>query len=299
MKHLKSSAATTLALLAAITAASVVVFIAGCGGSGSSSSNTTQPPPSNLGPARIEAIVLVSTANLKNPTEFTPAQLLDPTNQAVKKDLLNPTVFGFQDTQNFQTNEDYVFQLAAYGTPSSGNPYGRVILPATFSSSDTIGQFGTLAANSGVFLAAGSATTTPLSVYATYGGQDYSGTYSIKPRQGRVIGSIIVQGARQAVPGIGLNFYDANGNLTDSITTAVDGTFRASMPIASVSMTLDPHTIPLSMYGLFEFVGQIYTAGDPGCRAILPTLTVGTQLLPTLLTIPTTVKPIPATTGCG
>jgi len=294
MKHVQSFSAAVLALI-----------LVGCGGSSNNSGTST--PVGNTSTVRIEAIVQVQSTNIKdyatNPTRFTAAQLLDPTNQTLKGDLIDPTVFGFQDMTNFQIGEDYVFQLASYD--SSGN---RTVLPAQFSSSDALGLSGNLAGNSGTFQASNNATSAPVSIYANYNGKSYSGLFQTHTRQARLDGNVTTA-AGNPVPGADVLFYDQNGLLVGSVFSAADGTFRASIPIGAQTFTIDPHFLTTGFYGVFQYVPSTttvtYAAGDADCRAPLPQpLSVGTQPLPggtpfTITLVPVVKgKPAPGTTGC-
>lgn len=291
MKHVQSFAAAFLALI-----------IIGCGGSSSSSTTgTATSGTSNLSNPRIEAIVRVETTNLMHPTEWTDAQLEDPLNLSVKADLINPTVFGFQDPTNFQAGERYFFQLAAY-TPSGG----RVILPATFQSLDLSGTYGNLGTNSGAFDASNNATTTAQTILATYNGLTFQAAYDVKQREARVLGQVELQTSNAPEPGATLDFYDVDGRLVGTVTSSVDGTFRASIPIAATTFTIDPHTLntaannPTPVYNVFAFGGPIFGAGDPECTAPLPGLSIGTiSLSSPIFVVPSTAGVSqPATSGC-
>jgi len=294
MKHVQSFSAAVLALI-----------LVGCGGSSNNSGTST--PIGNTSSIRIEAIVQVQSTNIKdyatNPTRFTAAQLLDPTNQTLKGDLIDPTVFGFQDMTNFQIGEDYVFQLASYD--SSGK---RTVLPALFTTSDSLGISGNLAGNSGTFQASNSATSAPVSIYADYNGKSYSGLFQTHPRQARLEGNVTTPGGTP-VASADVLFYDQNGLLVGNVYSATDGSFRASIPIAAQTFTVDPHSLTTALYGVFQYVPNTttvtYAAGDADCRAPLPLpLTVGTQPLaggtPFTVTLVPVVKgkPAPGTTGC-
>jgi len=282
MKQVQSYMAVFLALM-----------VLGCGGSGGSGAAPVLT--SNLSTPAIEAIVRVERNNLMHPNSWTDAQLLDPTNQALKADLIVSTVFGFQDPTDFQTGEEYVFQLAAY--TSTGT---RVVLPATFQTQDLSFTYGNLGSNSGVFTASDQTTTTDQVIQASYNGITYSAKYDIRQRQARLLGQALYGTTNTPVAGSVLDFYDPNGAVVGTVTTASDGTFRASVPQNSAAFSIDPHTLPTTAYGVFSIDGLVYAAGSPDCRAPLPGLVVGTQSFdqPVYLTTAVAGQAAPATSGC-
>lgn len=251
-------------------AALVALIIIGCGGSGSSGSSTTSTDGSTTGLStpRIEAIVRVERTNLAHPEQWSDDQLLDPTNNALKADLLDSTVFGFQDPSNFQVNERYFFQLASYRADGT-----RVILPASFQSLDVNSTYGNLASNSGAF-DVGSLTTTNdnaptghQTVLAYYNGATFSTTYDVKERQLRFIG-VVKRLNGLPVDGAVLQFY-YNASYTGQVKTAHDGTFRGSVQANSNSFTIDPHSLAADLYPVFTYGTATYNAGSPDCRATI------------------------------
>jgi len=283
MKHVQSFAVAFTALV-----------IVGCGGSGTNH-NTTVVPTGDLSTPRVEAIVRVERTNIKHPNNWTDDQLLDPTNLALQADLIDPTVFGYQDPTNFQTGERFIFQLAAYHADGT-----RVILPATFSTLDLSGTYGNLGTNSGAFDASLKATSSDQTMLAVYNGNTYQAIYDVKERQARVIGKVQLQTTNAPVAGVVVDFYDQNNFLSSKVTTAPDGTFRASAPIASVKFSVDPHSLSTSIYNVFVFGGPTYAAGNPDCEAPLPALVVGTNpALGTIDLVPAVAgQPQPTTDGC-
>lgn len=242
MKHLTLLAAGIMALL-----------VAGCAGNGHDSTTT---PGVTTGTPRIEAVVLVERTNLKNPSMYSDEELRDP--QVVNPtDLIVPTVYGVQDTSNFQARESYVFQLVGY--TSAGK---RVILPASFSSADTLFTHGVVG-DSGLYFASDVPTGEPVGVTATYDGHAYFTTYSLKERQVRYIGKVTLGG--KAYEGAKITFLDDSGLPTGSTTSGYDGSFRASLPLRTTQFTVDPHSIPTGYTG-FTFDGGSYIAGDPTSR---------------------------------
>ncbi|AIE86457.1 hypothetical protein [Fimbriimonas ginsengisoli] len=284
MKHVQSYAAAFLALA-----------LIGCGGS-SDNRSSGGDPLAGLSTPRIEAIVRVERASLMHPDQFSDEQLLDPTNQAVFNDLIPSakTVFGFQDPLNFQTGENFVFQLAAYRSDGS-----RVVLPATFTSSDTAGTFGVIASNTGTFNASNQATNVSQTVRAQYNGVEYQTQYAVKERQARIVGSVKLDGGN-APANVILQFYNVDGLVVGTVNTATNGTYRASVPQGAVSFTVVGNSVPDSVYRVFTYEGLVFEDSNPGCKAPLPALSIGTQQLSdiTLTTrVPGDAGPTP--TGCG
>jgi hypothetical protein len=282
MKHVQSYAAAFLALA-----------LLGCGGSNARRSNTD--PLAGLTTPRVEAIVRVERASLQHPERFTDEQLLDPMNQEVFEDLLPGarTVFGFQDPLNFQTGENYVFQLAAYRADGS-----RVVLPATFASSDFDHLYGSLASNTGVFLGSNQTTTTDQTIRATFNGVEYQTQFALRPRQARVIGKVDINGSAP-IDGVVIRFYDPSGLVVGSVTTAIDGSFRATVPQGAASFTVAANSLPANLYRVFTYEGNVYEPSNPGCKAPLPVLGVGSQIIGTIsLTERVEGQPAPELTGC-
>lgn len=281
MKHLQAYAAAIMALL-----------VIGCAGSGN---NTPTVPTNNLGTPRLEAIVRVTPASLQHPDNFTDDDLLDPTNQAVYNDLIPAakTVFGYQDPLNFQAGENFVFQLAAYDQ-STGK---RVVLPASFRTSDTLGTFGQITENAGSFQASNTPTADNQTVFAVYNGTTYQVQYAVKPRQARVIGKVLTTDANAPVGGVQLNFYTNTGLFVGQVTTAPDGSYRASVPSSASQYTVIGNTIPSAEYRVFTFNSLTFDASNADCRAPLPALFEGTQVLPDILLTPRS-QTQPDLSGC-
>jgi len=284
MKYLQASTAAVLALL-----------LIGCGGS-DGNGGTTPVDNGNLGTPRIEAIVRVSRASLEHPDNFSNQELLDPTNQAVYNDLLPgaKTVFGIQDPLNFQIGENFVFQLVAYDKTTGE----RVILPATFFSSDSQGIYGTLGQNSGSFDATNTATADSQTLFAQYNGGNYEVQYAIRPRQARIVGKVVSSDTNTPMAGVQLLFYTNSGQFVGQVTTASDGTYRASEPTSAFEFTVNGNTIAPTNWREFTYNSLTFDASNPDCRAALPALQQGTQTLGTISITPKTLDQ-PSLTGCA
>jgi len=278
----------------------------GCGGGGNGSVHV--PGGILNGTPRVEAIVKVLRTNLMHPSLWTDAQLADPTNMAVKADLINPTVFGVQDPNDIECNEQITFQLVSYASDGTRN-----ILPGvTFVSSDATGVYGNLAGNTGDYLAGNAATppppgntmiATPLTLSAMYNGTQYSALYQLKIDQVRVLGTVLAQGTNaDQLVGTKVQFFNSAGALVDSTTVQFDGSFRASVPVVATSFTILADTIPDSFYHSFNYLGLQYDAGVVTCFAPLPTglVTGTTSLAGTIFVSPRVANQgTPPSTGCS
>jgi len=284
MKYLQAYAAAVMALL-----------LIGCGGSDGKGG---KPPVenSNLGTPRIEAIVQVSRASLEHPDNFTDEELLDPTNQSVYADLRTAakTVFGYQDPLNFQIGENFVFQLVAYDNVTGE----RVVLPATFRSNDNTGVYGVLGQNSGTFEASNAATADNQTLFASYKGLNYQTQFAVRPRQSRIVGKVLTSDTNTGVAGVELLFYTNSGLFAGKVTTAPDGTYRASVPNSASEYTVNGNTIPSSQWREFTYNSLTFDASNADCRATLPALAEGTIVLGSIFLTPRTAEQ-PALTGCS
>lgn len=300
MKHLHLYAVALLALGAV-----------GCGGSGSSSSGNVTGLSSE---PRIEAVVRLQASDLKGTAQskYSSSDLLDPT-KIDPNDLLFPESYGVQDPNNFQSGEQYVFELVSY----VGTNQTRTILGATdWTSSDTTSTYGTLAADTGVFVAKNQVTPTKQVMTVIYQGKSYSSYYSVRSQQARVLGKVVNEQTGVGVPSVHIVFYSPlDPNLPDiktvvgEVVTAYDGSFRASLPPTTLDssnnalpteMQVDNATVPNSYYRSFTYGGFRFDTGAQVCRAALPTVTVGlTQLSDTIQLTPKTLyDSAPSADGC-
>ncbi|MGV3614813.1 MAG: hypothetical protein ACO1SV_05690 [Fimbriimonas sp.] len=282
MKHLTLFVAAALALV-----------VAGCGGGGGNDGGNN-PPDETLSQPRIEAVVRIERTNLRDPNKYTNDELLDP--QTVNPDdLIVPTVYGVQDMRNFQTNESYYFQLVAYS--DSGR---RVILPARFETDDVEFLHGVVG-NSGLYLASNVPTQEPIAVSAVDDmGSRYSAEYEVKERQIRVVGSVVSETTQAPVPNVTVEFYDENGLLVSSVKTAYDGSFRASTPISTVSMSVNSQLLSNDFYRSYVTGGFRYNAGDVDCRTPISFDAAGTVVIETIALTPRVAgQGTPAADGCN
>lgn len=281
MKHLTLFVAAVMALV-----------VAGCAGSGGGDNGGNNPPDETLGTPRIEAVVRVERTNLIDPTKYTDDELQDP--QVVSQaDLIVPTVYGVQDISNFQTNESYYFQLVAYS--DSGR---RVILPASFTTEDSEFTYGVVG-NSGLYLASGTPTSEPVSVYADYNGARYSSTYQVFERRVRAIGHVYAEGSNAPLDGITVEFFNADGTFVAKAISGYDGSFRASVPLTATFMSLNSQLLPNTYYRSYVVNGLRYDAGDADCRTPVSfTQTGAVSVDPIYVTPRVAGQPTPNADGC-
>jgi len=281
----------------------LVLAVIGCGGSGNGT-------PSTLGTVtnqnvRLEAIIQVLPTNLMHPSMWTPAQLLNPQTPGLQADLIDPTVFGVMDPLNIECGQQIVFQLVYYTISSTGSLVRNIVPNATFQSSDATGAYGTLALNTGDYLAGGTATPQALSISGSANGITYSAFYGIKIDQVQVLGSVLAQGTNaNQLAGSQVQFYNSAGALVDTVTVQYDGSIRASVPNLTTSFTVVADSLPQGFYQSFGYEGLQYDAGLVGCFAplTLPNgITSGTITLPgTILVAPrVTGQGTPPATGCS
>ena len=280
MKHAHLFAAALLAL----------AILIGCAGSDSTPATTGLLPST----PRIEAVVKIERTNLKVPSQYTEAELQDPT-MVDPADLINQTLYGVQDPRNIQTGEQYWFQLVRYD--DAGN---RIIIPgASWQLSDT--TYAQLGDNSGLFLAGNNATPSNQFVFAFYNGTRYEVQYNIKARQVRLIGQVLKEGSDEPLPGVEIFFFDNFNTLVGIAKSSYDGSFRASVPTNTTEFTPTVESITNEYYQSFTYEGLRYSVGFPQCKATLPGLETGTRVLTSPIRVTPRVEgqPTPNPTGCS
>ena len=138
----------------------------------------------------------------------------------------NPGLPTFGDPLNIRTGEQVQFQLVGY--TSTGV---RTVVPVDFwRSDDTTNTFGVLSANTGVYNASSRQSPSPQVITARWNDQDVSTSYSVRPRQVRIIGSLLNRVTHLPLANVALYFYDIDGNFLGPAQTAYDGSFHAAMP---------------------------------------------------------------------
>lgn len=285
----------------------LAALIIGC--AGSSSPQPTTDGGSNPATARIEAVVVVDRSNLKDPSKYTDEQLQNPL-QVDPNDLRDPNLWGIQDPRNIQTGEAYYFQLVDYDTGT------RHLIPNAniqWTTSTPNGTFGQIGVNSGLFIASNRTTQATQFVFAQLGGTRYEVAYNILPRQVRLIGKCLDEDTGQPVvnedasspdykKGVELFFFDDFNSLVGQVRSAVDGSFRASVPTNATKFAATVASMPTNYFQTFMFNSLRYTIGVPACKATLPTFTlVGPYVLnqPVLFKNRSGGGSTPDPTGCS
>ena len=159
------------------------------------------------------------------------------------------TVPTFGDPLNIRTGEQVQFQLVGYTATGQ-----RVVLPsADWITSDLANTYGSISGNTGIFTASSRQSTTSLLVTTRYNGSDVTTFYGIRPRQVRVIGSVLSKKTGLPLRGILIYFYDVNGAFVGTATTTADGSFRAAMPTTVARFQLFNDSIPTDLFRLVRF----------------------------------------------
>lgn len=216
------------------------------------------------------------------------------TNVAVEAVYVGAPVGRVADAQNIETGESIQFNLVGM---QGGN---RVVLShGLWETSDTVGAYGTLAGNSGLFLA-GDTSSPVQTVYTSYEGSTYSALYKVNPRQVRLSGNIFNESTSAAVGGVVLNFYNDAGLKVGQVRTNSDGTFLASIPVTTASFQVLDESLPAGFHRSFTYDGIRYDTGRFDCRVTIPVYDAGPKLLPfDILLTPTTVGSKPDPDGCA
>lgn len=161
----------------------------------------------------------------------------------------NPGLPTFGDPMNIRTGEQIQFQLVGYTAAG----VRTVLTPDSWRTSDTTQTFGTLSANTGVFVASSRQSSISQTVTARFNNLDYSAAYAVRSRQVRVIGSVLNRVTHLPLQNVTLYFYDVDGNYLGPATTAYDGSFHAAMPPNVARFQVVNDTLPNDVYRLFRF----------------------------------------------
>jgi hypothetical protein len=113
-----------------------------------------------------------------------------------------------------------------------------------------------------------------------------------------VIGKILSSDTNAPQAGVEVLFYTSGGQFVGKVVTSADGSFRASEPTSAYEFTVNGNTIDAANWREFTFNSLTFDASNPDCRAVLPALQQGTQVLGNILLTPRT-QDLPALTGCS
>jgi len=260
--------------------AALALAIIGCGGSGNDSGTTGTATGTVLTDVPVIEAVLAQDGVVPS----------------------DPSTFKPQDTLNIQVEQQLAFQLVSYSKTGA-----RTVIPvAGWESSDTGSVYGSLADNSGLFVAGTRATTKTQYVGVKYNDEKFFTPYEIKPRQATIEAQVVNEATGAVVKDAALVFYDADGVVTGKVKQPYRDVLRASIPLNSVTFTVSSDSLPnypgqpLAYQRYFRFGGKTYATGDTFCRAPLPVLSTGKNDLGLA-----SVKLIPASAaaasadGCG
>ena len=248
---------------------SVVAFalvLVACGGTGSGgSTHTATTTTTNNIPtgAHIECVVLA-------PTTFDNGTLSDGQQ------------FIYQDPEDIESQDQVQFELVYY------DANGRHVLPATgWGTSDTANIYGTITFDDGIFIASNSQTSTAQAVSCVYSNTVFSAQYEVLPRQVRLRGVVTDSVTKAGLSGVEVDFYGPqNPNVAGSaiiftgrVISAIDGSFRASIPSYTTAFTLVNKTLPAGFERFIQFDGGYYATSQVGCYSPLPAYPVGEQFM--------------------
>ena len=158
----------------------------------------------------------------------------------------NPGLPTFGDPLNIRTGEQVQFQLVGYTAAG----VRTVLTPDFWRTTDLTQTFGVLSANTGVFNASSRQSPGPQVVTARWNDQDISIDYGVKPRQVRIIGSVLNHVTHLPVQYVNLYFYDINGVFLGTSSTAYDGSFHADMPPNVARFQVVNDSLPLTVFRL-------------------------------------------------
>ena len=172
----------------------------------------------------------------------------------------NPGLSIFGDPLNIRTGEQVQFQLVGYTATGV-----RTVLAADFwRSSDQTNTFGVLSTNTGVFNASSRQSPAPQVITARWHDQDISVDYGVKPRQVRIIGSVLNHVTHLPMQNVNLYFYDDSGTFLGTASTTYDGSFRAAMPPSVARFQVVNDSLPLTVFRLMlHDSGQAVTTFAP------------------------------------
>ncbi len=200
------------------------------------------------------------------------------------------------DPSNIVAGETVQFQVAGYTANNT-----RIVQSASdWTTTDAF-------FNSGVLSANGSFTATnfggPFTITAVTSTGVQSGSYTVKPQQALVSGTV-GDGQGRFAEGVKVLFFDASSTQVGSSVVQSNGFFRASVPVSATTFEIDTTSFNHSnYYNEYFFDGKWFLPGS--CRGALPALSngvttnLGTIILPaTTATNGASVPPPPPPSPC-
>jgi hypothetical protein len=155
----------------------------------------------------------------------------------------------YLDPLNIRTSEQVQFQLVGY--TSTGQ---RVVLSGSnWRTNDTTNIFGVIAGNTGVFTAASRQTPVNQLVSVRYNGQEYATEFAVKPRQARIVGSVLRRDTGLPLRGVIVYIYTNDGSYLGLAQTSYDGTFRASVPTTAARFQVFNDSLPGSVMRMIQY----------------------------------------------
>ncbi|MFZ4506508.1 MAG: hypothetical protein ACOYON_02280 [Fimbriimonas sp.] len=199
------------------------------------------------------------------------------------------------DPENIEFGETVQFRVVAYTSTGA-----KVIeSPGLWKTSDLLGAYGTLAGNSGLFLAGDKQTAAAQIVYTEVDGQTVSAYYRVNPRQVRLSGNLLNADTSAGVPKIQIEFFDNAGVKVGQVKTGANGKFLASIPTTAESFQITDESVPTSYYRSFTYNGVRYDTGRFQCRVTIPVYDSGPKFLPfDILLTPKAPDAKPDPDGC-
>ena len=158
----------------------------------------------------------------------------------------NPGLPTFGDPLNIRTGEQVQFQLVGYTAAG----VRTVLAPDFWRSNDSTNTFGVLSSNTGVYNASTRQSPSPQVITARWNDQDISADYGVRPRQVRIIGSVLNRVTHLPIQNINMYFYDINGDFIGTATTAYDGSFHAAMPPTVARFQIVNDSMPNDVFRL-------------------------------------------------
>lgn len=112
----------------------------------------------------------------------------------------------------------------------------------------------------------------------------------------RVHGRVVEEGSTFGIASVQLRFYNASGNVVDTLTTDNGGNYGGDVPTSAT--TFHVVAIPLGYHNSYTYEGRRYAPLIAGCHAPLPSLAGSNVTLPTISIPSSSFPPPPPPDGC-